>query len=157
MSRFDQLKMGNLASNVNKNNTLFTISHAHTNSILKPDPEQTGDLERTSEFDATGSYLSRIKEKQRLSVPLAKFSREERVFMARRNFKKLEEKLKKNDINKNQTLVLPDNTKVRKTLLGDWSTHLHKRGQSFDTYNAFKRPVELNIPSLLPQSVLFRC
>ena len=76
---------------------------------------------------------------------MAHFSREERAFMAVRNHRMVQLKRKANELEKSQQLqALPDNTKVRKQLLGDWSTHLHKRGSSIDTYNAFKRPSELH-------------
>ena len=85
------------------NNALFTISqnldHA---AIEKTKGDQPLDMDRQSEFVDTKSFNFRtqIKEKQRLAVPLSKFSREERSFMARRNHKMLQATRQKNDLNK---------------------------------------------------------
>ena len=63
-----------------------------------------------------------------MQAPLAEFSKEERTFMDRRNRRILEKSHQAREMTKNQMNVLPDNRKVRKQLLGDWSTHIHRRG-----------------------------
>lgn len=90
-----------------------------------------------------------IRQKQRMQIPLAQFSREERSFLALRNQRKVQLMRNLNGKGKMQTQALPDNRSVRKTLLGDWSSHLHRKGQSIDSYNAFKRPTELQTASFL--------
>lgn len=79
--------------------------------------------------------------------------------MAERNHRMLQEKRAQNEMirTKAQVQALPDNRTVRKKLMGDWSSHLHKRGQSIDSYQAFKKPIELHAKTFQRQGVLFRC
>ena len=60
-------------------------------------------------------------------------------------------------MSKTQMQALPDNSKVRAKLLGDWSTHLHKRSEDIGQYQAFKYPSELEANVYQRQNVLFRC
>ena len=48
--------------------------------------------------------------------------------MADRNHKMLCQKRLQNELMRTKAQALPDNSGVRKTLLGDWATHMPKRG-----------------------------
>ena len=132
-----------------------TISPTTLEQSLSDDKS---DIIKQPPLRSSSQLLKQIKKKQRDSQPLSQFTYQERAFLSDRNHRMLQRKRAKNEMIKTQqSKALPDNSKVWKQLLGNSGTHMHKRGQSIDRYQAFKRPEDLETSVYQRQNVLFRC